>query len=140
MFVVDFELEFQLRDGLYVCNLREKITYAFVTTTLENEQNFTKREVFKAREAKELSQRLAYPSSDDLGIINCPVTAHEVARAFQLYGPDIASLKGKTKRSKPEIAKIEYVKRKVSALQTLHVDVMFVEGDVYLGSVSNPLV
>jgi hypothetical protein len=151
MFVVvggeeDFKLEFQLRDGLYVCNLREKLTYSFVTTTLENEKKFTKREVFKAREAKELSQLLAYPSPDDLvklirngGIINCPVTAHDVARAIQIYGPDIGSLKGKTKRSKPEIAKIEYVKREVSALQTLHVDVMFVEGDTYLVSVSKPL-
>jgi hypothetical protein len=53
-------LKFILKDGLYVCNMRDLLNHAFVTTTLENEKKFTKREVFQARGAKELSQLLAY--------------------------------------------------------------------------------
>jgi hypothetical protein len=71
------------------------------------------------------------------GIVNCPITAQDVVRA--IYGQDVGSLKGKTKRLKSEPAKVEYVKREVSANQTLYVDVMFIESEAYLVSMSKPL-
>jgi hypothetical protein len=47
---------------------------------------------------------LAYPSSEDLmsrirhgGIVNCPITAHDGARAIEIYGPEVGSLKEKLK-------------------------------------------
>jgi hypothetical protein len=71
-----------------------------VTTVSDNESLFTKRQVEDAKKARKLMQELGYPSSKDLielvetgGILNCPITAHDIRRAERIYGPDIASLK-----------------------------------------------
>ena len=91
-------------------------------------------------------QELGYPSSKDLielvetgGILNCPVTAHDIRRAERIYGPDIPSLKGKTKTQKPLDATVEYIPRPAMQELTLHCDLMFVKGDPYLLTVFTPL-
>ena len=138
--------KFVRKGKLYACNVREHLCYAHVITTTENEAKYTKREVEMARQAKELSQLLSYPSSKDLitlinngSILNCPISAHDVARAVDIYGPDIGSLKGKTKRSKSQPVKVEYISKSVWASQEMHIDLMFVEGDIFLISVTKPL-
>jgi hypothetical protein len=96
-----------------------------VVTATDNEANYTKREVEMARQARELTKLLAYLSSKDLiksgSIINCPISAHNVARAIDIYGPGIGSLKGKTKRSKSEPVKVEYISKTIWSSQELHV-------------------
>jgi len=107
---------------------------------------FSKREVAGAENARELMRQIGYPSSRDLmdliksgGIINSNVTAQDVYRASQIFGPDLATLKGKTVTAKPEAAKIEYTPKPTQEALTLHTDNMFVERDPYLVSVSTPL-
>jgi hypothetical protein len=51
---------------LYACNIRENLCYVYVVATSDNEAKFTKREVEMARQARDLTQLLGYPSSKDL--------------------------------------------------------------------------
>ena len=74
------------------------------------------------------------------GLLNCEYTVEDVLRAHKIYGPDIASLKGKTKRSKQRAPKIDQLFwRRIRALQTLCIDLFFVCGLTFLLSVSKPL-
>jgi len=73
------------------------------------------------------------------GIINSDVTAQDVYRASQIFGADLASVKGKTVTIMPEAAKLEYIPKPTQEELTLHTDIMFVERDPYLVSVSTPL-
>ena len=112
----------------------------------ENEKLFAPRQVRDAKVARELMRRLGYVSAKDEAamlnsgaILNCPVTAADVYRATRIYGKDIATLKGKTVASPSKTVKVEYIPRPVSSTLTLHVDIMFIENDPYLISVSTPL-
>jgi hypothetical protein len=63
---------------MYGCNVREHLCYAHVVTTSDNEAKYTKREVDMARQARELTQSLGYPSSKDLVTLtkSYPILAH----------------------------------------------------------------
>lgn len=117
-----------------------------IQTVQENESMFSRREIKAAKAARELSKRLGYPSSQDLqsmlrrGVINnSPVTAQDVQRAERLYGPEVASLKGKTKAVKPTVIKPIPLPKYVVTELTMLCDLMYIEGDPYLVSVTKPL-
>ena len=138
---------FSKKGNLYVCDFSSQNSQmAMVQTVEENESLYTKRQVEDAKIARDLKKQLGYASDKDLiklinsgGIINCPVTAHDVYRASRIYGYDIPSLKGKSKIKPSAIIKIEHVPRPVVSELTLHVDLMAIEGDPYLITVSTPL-
>jgi hypothetical protein len=107
---------------------------------------YSKREVQDAKQAMLILRRIGLPGMREFirlintgGIVNCPVTAHDVYRANRIYGPVIASLKGKSKLKSPEVVKVEHIPRPVISELTLHVDIMVVEGIYFLVSVSMPL-
>lgn len=117
-----------------------------VQTVKENEAMYSKRDVDAAKLARDVSKVLGYPAPADLelmlrrGVINnAPVTAQDVQRASRIYGPEIASLKGKTKSSKPTAVKPVPLPKYVFSELTMLCDIMFVEGDPYLVSVTHPL-
>jgi hypothetical protein len=117
-----------------------------ISTVDENEARFTKREVRDAKRASELTRRLAYPSDKDLiklvtsGQINdSSVTVQDIHRAGAIYGPPLATLKGKTVAKVPAIAKPINIPRTVLTNQVLHVDVMYVDNDPYFISIATPL-
>ena len=81
-------------------------TYCFVETVENNKKLFTRRELLRADQAKELYIRLGRPGQSlykkILGnnlIKNCPITVEDARRAILIYGPDLYSLKGKMVRS-----------------------------------------
>ncbi len=43
-------------------------------------------------------------------ITNYPVIIRDIQNAHQLFGPNLANLRGKTTRTKPEHARADYVK------------------------------
>jgi len=143
--------KFVRKGGLHICNMSKYRTTSgtenvFMETVTDNLQSYTKRQVGDAERAKELIRKLGYPSIQSLvklikagGILNCPVTIHDVYRAHSIWGPDIASLKGKTKSSASRVVTVEHVPKPVDEEQSLHIDIMFVEGAAYLVSVSTPL-
>ena len=78
-----------------------------VQTIEDNKKLFTKAQVDRADKAKTLMKTLMMPTVKTLKrailtnqIQNCPVTDKDCDIAIQIYGKDIASLKGKSTRSK----------------------------------------
>ena len=73
-----------------------------VETVSGNEEGFTAREVAGAKKARDALRLLGFPSVNDFkGMVrgnivrNCPVTEQDIRNWLTIYGPDIASLKGK---------------------------------------------
>jgi hypothetical protein len=113
--VFDFNAELGcyacLFDGGVINKLREldaRFNYTMITTTQDNEANYTSREVKGAKQARDLMRRLHYPSDSALirtltkgAMLECPVTGKDVVTATELYGKDVASLKAKTKDKGP---------------------------------------
>jgi hypothetical protein len=102
-------MEFRMHEsGLHFYDPRTNNQFAFVSTVSQNMENFTKRQIKEARVARTLYGTLCYPSKSDFKWIirshqikDCPVTVENVEVASQIWGDDIAALKGKTTRSKP---------------------------------------
>jgi hypothetical protein len=99
----------------YVCDLREMELadneQVYVQTVSENLMKFSKREVQQARAARDMLARMAFPSiSDAMEIVNSGSNFSVSARDFQvaeaIWGKDIPSLKGKTKKQASPIADI----------------------------------
>jgi hypothetical protein len=77
-------------------------------------------------------------------ISNCPVTVNTVNNAHQIFGPDLAGIRGRTVRRPPESVTTNYVQIPRAILErhqlvTLAVDVMFVNGVPFLVSVARGL-
>ena len=118
---------------------------AFVTVG-ELEAAFRPDQVKRAREAKELFRKLSYPSTQSLckllqsgGIDNCDLTPEDVIRSVKIYGPEIASLKGKTVSFAPPTIPPVIISNVAQSPITLYADIMFLNGDPYFISVSKPL-
>jgi hypothetical protein len=70
-------------------------------------------------------------------LTNCPVTERDVDNATQSFGPDVANLRGKMTRTKPDRVRVEYLQIPWDFVQlhkyvTLVADVMFVNGMSFL--------
>jgi hypothetical protein len=67
---------------------------------------FTQRQIQQANLARKLYRMIGRPDEKvfhsilcDHYILNCPVTPDDAHRALAIYGPDVATLKGKTTRT-----------------------------------------
>jgi hypothetical protein len=74
-------------------------------------------------------------------IKNFPISPTDITNAHKIFGPDIATLKGKTVRRTPAGVMTEYVKipKEIISLNknvTLAVDIMFVCGIPFMVSIS----
>ncbi len=121
---------------------------AFMEMVAENKSNHTKAECQRAKRARDLLWALGFPSIVDLkkivhvnSIMDCPVTTQDVDLAEKIYGPDVASIKGKTTHKKPPPARSDIVAipPELHAAQRdvdLCFDAMFVNQIPFLTSVS----
>ena len=145
--------------GLYVFDSADNHTnepvsaYTLVSTVANNKKMFTRREIEAADAARDLYRKIGRPSeSDFLHILstnlirNCPVTVDDAKRATIIYGPDIASLKGKTTRSSaaPHVPTFQAIPipAHVAAHHrelTLCMDFFFVQGIAFLHSISRKI-
>jgi hypothetical protein len=134
-----------------VLSFAPKAALSFVQTVRGNMEGFTKREVEEARKAREAQAMLGHPTDRDfLGMVrggmisNCPVTANAVKNAHQIFGPELAGVRGRTVRRPPESVTTDYVQIPRVILErhqlvTLAVDVMLVNGVPFLVSVARGL-
>jgi hypothetical protein len=83
-------------------NIQPAIKYAFLSTVSENLLSYNNRERKQITEAMKMSEKLAYPSAGraiefiNSGSMNdLPVSAHDVARAYEVYGTPMPLLQGK---------------------------------------------
>lgn len=122
-------------------------THVFHTETVhDREARYTKRQVADAQAARNLMKALGYPSTSDMidmlttgKVVNTKITAHDLRRALDIYGPDLSSLKGKTTQRRGVIVRVEPVCKPSETEQTLHADVMFVAGEAFFIVVAKPL-
>ncbi len=134
-----------------VLSFAPEAALSFVRMVQGNMEGLTKREVKEARKAREAQAMLGHPTNRDfLGMVhgsmisNCPVTANAVTNAHQIFGPDLAGVRGRTVRRPPKSVIIDYVQiprvfLEQHQLVTLAVDVMFVNGVPLLVSVARGL-
>ena len=125
-----------------------------VQTVRKNYEGFTRREVERAREVRELQSRLGQLSETELKTLlkekdkvsnallkNIDLTTDDLENSNQIFGPAVARLKGTSVRTKPIRAEPEYVRvpREIVEMNkfvTLVADVMFVCGLPFLISMS----
>jgi hypothetical protein len=105
---------------------------------------YTKREVLGARKARDLLARLGYPSVDNAIAMlrdgtGFDVTAYDFQVADAIWGPDIASLKGKQTKAKSIVPDTTLGVPIVQQQQTSVVDIMFIDQVSTLVAVAYPL-
>jgi Reverse transcriptase (RNA-dependent DNA polymerase) len=82
------------------------VAYSCLQTVAHNKTKFTARQIEGADAARKLYRLLGRPgytrflsALKDNHILNCPITVDDAHRAEQIYGKDVAFLKGKTTAS-----------------------------------------
>jgi len=115
-----------------------------VNTVRDNFEGFTKHKIEKAAEVRRLQGMICHPIEREFTgmvreklITNCPVTVHDINNTNLMYGPDLANLRGKQTRTKPEHVRVEIVQINRDFVQlhkyvTLVADVMFVKSLPFL--------
>jgi hypothetical protein len=133
---------FQHKDGLYVHRVPDE-ALAHVSVA-ENRSKYTKHELTRADTAGEMMARLGYPSVASYKhmlkyeISNTPITSVDVDRNIAINGPDIPSLRGKT-RDPGNIAVPDTVpKTMIKEEQSLQVDLISINGITFLISLLVP--
>ncbi len=114
--------------GLHALNLKENPEGAYllvndtnpvfaapVQTVCKNFEGFTKKQIKQAAAAHCLMGVIASPSKRDFqGLIcfimlkDCPIKNTDIVHAHKIFGPDLANIRGKTIRNKPEEVTTNY--------------------------------
>jgi hypothetical protein len=117
---------------------------SFIQTVCGNYEGYTKREVTQAKEARRAQAMMGNPSEKDYKgmvsnnlIANCPISSKDISNARTIFGPDLASIRGKTVQRAPEPVVTDYVAVPRTLIEankaiTLVADVFFVDGTAFL--------
>ena len=128
-----------------------EVALEFIQTVRGNMDGFTRREIDEARAAREAQGMMGHPTDRDfLGMVranmitNCPVTVSAAQNANDIFGPDLAGVRGRTVRRPPEAVRTDYVQLPRYILERFRVvvltaDVMFVNRVPFLVSQSRGL-
>jgi hypothetical protein len=130
-------MEFKMhKGGLHYYYLRKEHHMTSVNTVSENKTGFTKRQIKCVEIARNLYKTLSYPSMKDFKWIirsnqikDFPVMIQDIDVATNIWGKNIATLKGKTTRSKMQLVARDYVKVPKELLK-LHKEV-FLTTDIF---------
>ena len=76
--------------------------WSFVTTVAEQARHYTRRDLERAQDARQMQNIIMHPSDRQLSssaikyLANCPVTERDITVATDIFGKNLGSLKGKT--------------------------------------------
>ena len=139
--------------GMYIYNMDEESDFlpegvAALTITVEDRmRKYTRREIQRAEDARELQRKFYYLSDGSLEdlvrrgkIKGTTVSAKDIAVAKDIWGPSLGVLKGKSTSSKGKSILVgEKIRTVQQKNQTLHVDLMYVNGLAYFISIMDPI-
>jgi hypothetical protein len=117
---------------------------AFFQTVDENMKRYSKREIGGATRAREMLSRMGYPSVQQaIAIVesgvNFDITGHDYRIAEAIWGADIATLKGKTRKLGAVPADMVIAPIIAQQDQVLSIDIMFIDGVATLVGLASPL-
>ena len=127
---------------------RDDKEYQLLDTVEDNEMLYSQRQLDKAKKARNLLHTLGCPTIRDLkniitmnGIRDCDVTLEDIDTAEQIFGKDVASLKGKTVRQKvaPVVHNVVSIPPELMKIHhniELCIDTLFVNGLPFLTTIS----
>jgi hypothetical protein len=116
-----------------------------------NDKGYTMRETLRAKEARRAMGMIGCPSEQDFKgmvranmICNCPINANDITNARNIWGPDLASIRGKTVQRTPAPVITVYVAVPRSIIDrnktvTMAAIVFFVDGTAFLLTVSQQI-
>jgi hypothetical protein len=126
--------------------------YSFINSVLENKAKYTTRQVNDADLAKRVYSMIGRPSHATFvkmirenQLDGCPITVDDANRALQIYGPDLAALRGKTVRRQIDHVPSNQSDPVLSSILmdhgnvTLCLDILFVDGLIFVATVSRNL-
>jgi hypothetical protein len=127
----------------------ERAAICLIQTIRERYEGFTRREIEDAKAAREAQAMIGGPPDREFQHLvrtnpMLPITPLAVEHSNKLFGPDLAGVRGRTVRKRPEHVHIEYMDIPRSIVDrypavVLAVDVMFVDGIPFLVSVSRAI-
>jgi hypothetical protein len=154
----DRDLVFKRKEGMYVADFSDWIVNDVeraaevrkdlcLHTVEDREALYSRKEVRRALEAGEYLRALGYPSLPDAvslvrdgNVRNVPYGVEDVRRFFDIYGAQVAALRGKTTKKHVKGATMEDTRAKMQLTEQVMVaDVMHVAGNKFLVSISSPL-
>ena len=126
---------FRRRAKLYVADMSDWASSgtAHVTTVADNEKAYTKAELRRAKEA-------AGRAKEDNNVEDIHVTAHDIRRAFDIYGKPFESIRGKKTKKKVRCTDVDLTIRAAQPLpQRMYSDVMVIREQKFLMTLEEPL-
>ncbi len=108
------EIHFKKNEiGIPYISLEGNDTAICLLNTIQgNTEGYTKREVQEAVEARRTVSMVGGPTEESFAhmvrhnmITDCPITTDAINRAHDIFGPDLAGIRGKTTWRKPEVVR-----------------------------------
>ncbi len=136
------------REVRLACGSETQTGRTHVQMVWENYEGFMKKDVIKAKEARQAQGLIGNPSKKDFkGMVsnhlipNCPVTYDAITNAQKTFGPDLASIRGKPVQRTPEPVVADYVAIPCPVIEqnriaTMAADVFFMDGTAFLITMS----
>ena len=128
-------------DGLHFYHPDQE-ALALVETVSDNKQHFSKRQVKAADVARDLEEKLVFPSSRDLRwavrsnqIKDCPVTIQDLDVKETIYGKSVPALKGKTTRRTPEPVSVGNLLKVPKEFLKLHKEVYLTADIIFVNKI-----
>ena len=140
------DIIFTRHGRVYACDIKKHLAMPFETVE-GNKEIFTRGEVVRAERARQVAAGFGYPSDGVLidmirsGALprEHGVSVDDVLRARRIFGPDLASVRGKTQRKKPDRIESRVPQASVRVDLTMEIDVFFVNGLPFLLGVLKPI-